>query len=330
MMNKRLIISGIIISLILAPSSGVLASSFIFFDGGRSVAHPDDSMNTQYEVYQVKSGDTLWRISQIKKVNVEEIKKTNGLKSDMIHVGQKLKLPVFADKDVLNKQRYVVKKGDNLWKIASKNNIDVTEIKKINSLRTNILQIGQILVLPNTESKVYAASNKSDIASSKTLASSKETLASRNKDDSLSTASIENTHESASEHEEKTVITYSKQEYEWLARIIEAEAEDEPYLGKVAVGSVIINRIQDDWFPDTIKGVIFQKSKKVYQFSPVGNGRFNRVKPSKDSYKAATEALNGVDPTDGALYFYNPKLTSDKWIRTRTVVKEIGQHKFAY
>jgi N-acetylmuramoyl-L-alanine amidase len=262
---------------------------------GLIFSHSTYAFAVEYEVYQVKKGDSLWKISQNYKVSVEELKKINGLSKNILQVGQKLKLPLPADSD----NRYVVKKGDNLWTLAKNNNTSVLDIKNANNMKENMLQIGQILVIPTS-----------------TLASTTSTTSAKN---TVATASLDS-------HE----ITYSKQEYEWLARIIEAEAEDEPYLGKVAVGSVIINRLQDDWFPDSIQGVIFQKSKKVYQFSPIGNGRFNRVKPSKDSYKAATDALNGVDPTDGALYFFNPKLTSDKWIRTRTVAKNIGQHRFAY
>jgi N-acetylmuramoyl-L-alanine amidase len=255
-------------------------------------SHSTYAFAVEFEVYQVKKGDSLWKISQNYKVSVEELKKINDIKSNLLQVGQKLKLPLPSDSD----NRYAVKKGDNLWTLAKNYNTSVSDIKKANNMKENMLQIGQILIIPMP-----------------TVAS---TTSAKN---TVSTASFDS-------HE----ITYSKQEYEWLARIIEAEAEDEPYLGKVAVGSVIINRIQDDWFPDTIKDVIFQKNEKVYQFSPVGNGRFSRVKPSKDSFKAATDALNGVDPTDGALYFYNPKLTSDKWIRTRSVAKNIGQHRFAY
>jgi N-acetylmuramoyl-L-alanine amidase len=265
-------------------------------------SHSTNAFAVQYEVYQVKKGDSLWKISQNYKISVEELKRINGLKGNLLHVGQKLNLTIPANTDNL----YVVKKGDNLWKLAKNNNTSVSSIKNENNMKTDILQIGQFLVIPTST----LASTSSSTFTYGSSSSSKNTV---------TTASLDS-----------PAINYSKQEYEWLARIIEAEAEDEPYLGKVAVGSVIINRLQDDWFPDTIESVIFQKNKKVYQFSPVGNGRFYRVKPSKDSYKAATDALNGVDPTDGALYFFNPKLTSDKWIRTRTVAKNIGQHRFAY
>jgi N-acetylmuramoyl-L-alanine amidase len=287
---------------------------------GLLFSHSTHVFAVQYDVYQVKEGDSLWKISQNYKVNVEEIKKINGLTGNLLHIGQKLKLPISAGSD----NRYVVQKGDNLWTLAKNYNTTVSEIKNANSMRTDTLQIGQVLIMPT--STLASTSSAKNMLTSDSL----DSLAINNSDIKRSDVKISSIDQTRSDQTKNNKITYSKQEYEWLARIIEAEAEDEPYLGKVAVGSVIINRIQDDWFPDTIEGVIFQKSKTVYQFSPVGNGRFNRVKPSKDSYKAATEALNGVDPTDGALYFYNPRLTSDKWIRTRTVVKEIGQHTFAY
>lgn len=287
---------------------------------GLVFSHSTQVFAVQYEVYQVKKGDSLWKISQNYKVNVEEIKKINGLTGNLLHIGQSLKLPIPSASD----NRYVVRKGDSLWKLAKNNNTSVSDIKNANNMQTDTLQIGQVLVIP-ASTLASASSNKNMVTMTST-----GPLDTRDSTTKKSDVRISSRDQTRSDQSEKNKITYSKQEYEWLARIIEAEAEDEPYLGKVAVGSVVINRIQNDWFPDSIGGVIFQKSNKVYQFSPVGNGRFNRVKPSKDSYKAATDALNGVDPTDGALYFYNPKLTSDKWIRTRSVVKEIGQHTFAY
>ena len=116
---------------------------------------------------------------------------------------------------------------------------------------------------------------------------------------------------------------YSNEEVNLLAKVISAEARGESYEGQVAVGAVILNRVAHPSFPDTISGVIYQ------------NGAFscgydsNWYQPVADSAKrAAQEALNGWDPTGGAVYYYNPAKTSDKWIRTRTVIKVIGNHYF--
>lgn len=111
----------------------------------------------------------------------------------------------------------------------------------------------------------------------------------------------------------------------WLSRIIHAEARGENQEGQIAVGNVVLNRVDSDEFPDTIKGVIFQKG----QFSPVSNGSIYN-EPSSDSIRSATIALEGHEVVDGsALFFYNDRLVaSDNWIRTRDVVAVIGNHTF--
>ncbi len=108
-----------------------------------------------------------------------------------------------------------------------------------------------------------------------------------------------------------------------LARIISAEARGEPYSGQVAVGAVILNRIEHPSFPDTLSGVIYQEGA----FTAIVDGQFNE--PIADSaYRAARDALNGQDPSGGAIYYYNPDKTSNQWIRTRPVIKRIGAHLF--
>lgn len=118
-------------------------------------------------------------------------------------------------------------------------------------------------------------------------------------------------------------VNASSADYNLLARIISAEARGEPYQGQVAVGAVIMNRIQHPSFPDTLSGVIYQKGA----FTAIVDGQFNQ--PVADSaYKAARDALNGMDPTGGAIYYYNPKTATNQWIRSRPVVKTIGRHVF--
>lgn len=108
-----------------------------------------------------------------------------------------------------------------------------------------------------------------------------------------------------------------------LARIISAEARGEPYTGQVAVGAVVLNRIEHPSFPDTLAGVIYQKGA----FTAITDGQFNQ--PISDSaYRAARDALNGWDPTGGCIYYYNPKKTSNKFIWSRPVVITIGDHRF--
>ncbi len=108
-----------------------------------------------------------------------------------------------------------------------------------------------------------------------------------------------------------------------LARIISAEARGEPYTGQVAVGAVVLNRVKSPSFPNTLSGVIYQKGA----FTAITDGQFNQ--PISDSaYKAARDAINGWDPTNGCLYYYNPKKTSNAWMHSRPVITVIGNHRF--
>ena len=116
---------------------------------------------------------------------------------------------------------------------------------------------------------------------------------------------------------------YSSQDVNLLAKVISAEARRESYEGQVAVGAVVLNRVAHPSFPDTISGVVYQNGA----FSCVNDS--NWYQPVAESAKrAAQDALNGWDPSGGAVYYYNPEKTNDKWIRTRTVVKVIGHHYF--
>ena len=115
----------------------------------------------------------------------------------------------------------------------------------------------------------------------------------------------------------------SDSDYQLLARIISAEARGEPYIGQVAVGAVVLNRVEHPSFPDTIAGVVYQPGA----FTAITDGQINE-EVYESSKRAAKEALNGSDPSGGAIYYFNPDKTSNKWIRTRPVIKRIGNHLF--
>lgn len=111
-----------------------------------------------------------------------------------------------------------------------------------------------------------------------------------------------------------------------MARAINGEARGEPYIGQVAVGAVIINRTKDPRFPKTIAGVIYQPGA----FTAVSDGQINQpIDPKSQVLKAARDALNGWDPTDGCVYYFNPATATNKWIWSRQIVKKIGKHYFA-
>ena len=110
---------------------------------------------------------------------------------------------------------------------------------------------------------------------------------------------------------------------ELLARVINGEARGEPYEGQVAVGAVVLNRVDHPSFPNSISGVVYQKGA----FTAVDDGQIN-AQMYASSRRAARDALNGWDPTGGAIYYYNPRTATNQWIRTREVICTIGEHVF--
>ncbi len=111
-----------------------------------------------------------------------------------------------------------------------------------------------------------------------------------------------------------------------LARCVNGEARGESYVGQVAVAAVILNRVKHPSFPNTLAGVIYQPGA----FTAVSDGQIN-VPISTDStvYQACEDAMNGWDPSGGAIYYYNPEKTTNKWIYSREVICRIGKHVFA-
>ena len=108
-----------------------------------------------------------------------------------------------------------------------------------------------------------------------------------------------------------------------LSRLIFGEARGEPYVGQVAVGAVVLNRVKSSSFPNTIAGVIYQNGA----FDVVSDGQINLVQNST-AKKAAQDALNGWDPSYGAIYYFNPNTATNKWIWSRPMTVKIGKHRF--
>lgn len=179
---------------------------------------------------------------------------------------------------------YAVQNGDSWYRIGQKYGVSVTQLKNVNNLWRDSLSIGEKIIIP----AALSGSKVAAVTPSRSLNG------------------------------------YSREDIMNLARVINAEACGESYVGQVAVGAVVLNRIKSNGFPNNISGVIFQK----HAFSSVSEGTFWN-QPSTSCVNAANDALKGWDPTGGAIYFYNPSKPCASWIFTRTVIKRIGNHVFA-
>jgi N-acetylmuramoyl-L-alanine amidase len=123
---------------------------------------------------------------------------------------------------------------------------------------------------------------------------------------------------------ETSVISYTEKEVDLLARLIRAEAENQPFNAKVAVGAVVVNRVKSDKFPNTITSVIHEKN----QFTPVSNGMINKA-ATEETLTAAKDALNGEDPTGGALFFFDTSAKS-QWLWSKPQALKVDKMVFAY
>jgi len=240
---------------------------------------------------------------------------------------------------IASESQYVVKRGDNLWIIAQRHNITLQELKRANNLTSDIIYPQQVLNLPGKIIQTTTATETSGtyvVKRGDSLWKIAErhgvTLTALRRTNGLTGSLI---HPGEKLLIPKRIQLASRgmnlnhEDIYWLARAISAEAKGEPLMGQIAVGAVIMNRVEYPYFPNSIKDVVFQRVNGVYQFSPVQNGSIYKT-PVKSAYEAAQKALDGEDPTNGALYFYNPHITaSNNWIRTRPVARVVNNHVFA-
>lgn len=224
---------------------------------------------------------------------------------------------------------YTVKPGDTLWKISQAHGVPLSKLQAANGWPA-VLYVGQTLTIPGVNSGgtyiVKAGDTLWLIA--KRYGTTVTAIKSANglTSDYLyvgQTLTIPG--QVSTPAPAPGVGKFTAEEMQLLAQIVHAEAQGEPYAGQVGVAAVVLNRIKDSRFPNTLKGVLFQTNA----FSPVAEGTLWNT-PSAASYKAALDAVNGYDPTYNAVYFFNPAgVGPNSWMWTRTVTVQIGNHIFA-
>lgn len=295
----------------------------------------------------VQRGETLSQLAERYGTTVDELVKLNHVKSpNQISEGQSLWVP----KEVPNK------KSEDLEALVVKDDIepvDTTPAQADGAEKTqaakeetytpwwvSILRI--IPVFGSSFNQGYTAADSNDLLPSndseiKTYEifvnqdSEPEKLPisslPQTNDDSQTLESLKTVSAISSEsqiHSRGLGRLVSKEEIELLSRVIYGEARGEDFMGQVAVGAVVINRLKDPRFPKTMKGIVYQSGA----FTAVADQQIH-LNPDDQAYKAAEAALSGLDPTNGAIFYYNPRTATDKWIKSRTVIKRIGNHNFS-
>lgn len=227
---------------------------------------------------------------------------------------------------------YTVVKGDSLYIISQVFYTNVDSLMKLNGLKSISLDVGQVLKVPGDTYTVQKGDTLFLIAKKYKMPLAELRRANNIYSDYLDIgqrlAVPLPKAPQASPAKPQAAVPYSEEELDLLARLIMAETQTEPYQAKVAVGAVVINRVESGLFADTIKGVINQNINGYYQFTPVANGWINNP-ANADSVNAAKEALAGADPTGGALWYYDDSCTNQFMLAKKVSVK-IGRMVFAF
>lgn len=188
---------------------------------------------------------------------------------------------------------YTIKSGDTLYFIAKKYGITTNQLKKANDKWDDMIYPGQKLIVPAATADT---SNSGQAVQSNTTA--------------------------------KPIVAYNANDLDLLARLVMSEAQGQPYTAQVGVASVVLNRVKSSEFPNSISSVIYQKSDRYYQFTPVENGFINNP-ASDEAKKAAYDALYGSDPTNGAIYYFDDSATNT-WLWSRPITLRSGKMVFTH
>jgi N-acetylmuramoyl-L-alanine amidase len=227
---------------------------------------------------------------------------------------------------------YSVVRGDSLYTIGQLFGTTPAKLMNDNGLRSSVIYPGQKLEVPANSHTVHNGDTLYLISKWYGVSLASLRKANGKWDDLIypgqklvipASKSV-----SVSSAPTNAVIPYTQADLDLLARLITAEAENQPFQAKVAVGAVVVNRVKDSRFPNTISGVIYERSGGYYQFTPVQNGMIN--KPAiEEAKKAAYKALHGADPTNGALFFFDDSATN-KWLWSKPLALWSGNMVFVY
>jgi len=225
---------------------------------------------------------------------------------------------------------YNIKSGDSLYTISRAYNTNTNYLMNVNGLSSSYIYPGQAIKVPDTVYTVKSGDSLYLIAQKFGVTLYNLRLANNIWSDgiyvgqTLAIPAGSSSQRSGSSY----VISCTNAEVDLLARLINAEAGGESYTAMKSVGAVIVNRVKSGTYPNTITKVIYDTAGGYYQFTPVANGMINKA-ATTDSLNAAKEALMGVDPTHGALYFYDNTATNS-WLRSKPVALVSGKLIFAF
>jgi N-acetylmuramoyl-L-alanine amidase len=231
---------------------------------------------------------------------------------------------------------HTVQRGETVWRISQQYGSTVAAVGKANNLsNTSLIHVGQVLIIPGKHrvaagetlwrisqkygSTVAAIAGASGISNAALIYPGQILTIPGEGSTSIPTASQPS--------QPGPGTSLSSADMDLFARLVYSESNGEPYVGQVAVAASVLNRVKDPRFPGNVRSVILQVVNGYYQYSPVLDGRIN-LPANQAAYNAVRDALNGWDPSLGATGFYNPRKTTNQWVRNQPVTTVIGNHVF--
>lgn len=226
----------------------------------------------------------------------------------------------FNIKNITTNQEKIIQSGIGVLVLFDKDNNKGTNVNKYINELVDLLNINNVMsIIIYSEGVYFDIGPKQLINNNDNIEDPFDKLPNETKDERRKSKEVEDSRYSNNE---------DREDIEWLARVINGEARGEPFKGQVAVGAVVINRTEHSNYPDDIKGVVNQEG----QFDAVSDGQID-LYPGEEQFKAARQAIAGVDPTDGAIYYYNPDTSTDEsfidYMESLEHKVEIGDHIFA-
>lgn len=284
----------------------------------------------------VQSGETLWGLAQSHHTTVDEIVKLNKIKSpDHIREGEALWVPTRVVEEKPKKVEDVIVSDSSGVMIKENEAVVDNTVNSswwVNVLRRRVVQVGSVFPRSSNtqlqESRIqtyeiFVNPKMPDPPDPPVIKTLPDEIDAVQKPTVLKAASIGAKSQSQVPSRSLGNLV-SKEDMELLTRVIHGEARGENFEGQVAVGAVVLNRLKDPRFPKTIRAVVYQSGA----FTAVEDKQI-QLHPNDQAYKAAAAALSGQDPTNGALFYFNARIATDNWIKTRAVIKRIGNHTFS-
>ncbi len=245
---------------------------------------------------------------------------------------------VLASQVALASSSHLVRPGDTLWLIAPNYNTTASAIAQANRLSNpNYIEVGDRLAIPGRSTLHTVQRGDTLFLLSRHYNVTVNAIAAENQisntnyievgDRLIIPAVSTNAGGSQTALPSRSGWSFSIADLDLFARLVHSEAAGEPFVGQVAVAASVLNRVKSSRYPNTLRGVIYQVESGFYQYSPVLDGRIN-LAANESARRAVRDAIDGSDPSLGATGFYNPRKTSNQWVRQQPVTTVIGNHVF--